>query len=117
MYIARRWVSLELANTIFTLWAVAVAVSFVVVWWVSRRSPPKSPTNDTVTWRRRGKRQAAKAVAIGDTDVVTISSSSKWLCQPVSADTCWCRRSRTRSSHPTSGAGQIGRACARRTID
>ena len=57
MYIAGRWVSLELANTIFILWAVAVAVLFVVVWWVSRRSPPKSPTKDTVARRRRGKWQ------------------------------------------------------------
>lgn len=27
MYIAGRWASLELANTIFILWAVAVAVA------------------------------------------------------------------------------------------
>lgn len=43
MHIAGRWVSLEVANTIFILWAVAVAVLGVVVWWLSRRSPPKNP--------------------------------------------------------------------------
>jgi hypothetical protein len=31
MYIAGRWVSLELANTIFILWLVAVAVLSIVV--------------------------------------------------------------------------------------
>lgn len=56
MYIAGRWVSLELANTIFILWVVAVAVLGVVVWWLSRRRPPKSQAKEAVTRRRRGKR-------------------------------------------------------------
>lgn len=56
MYIAGRWVSLELANTIFILWVVAVAVLGVFVWWLSRRRTPKSQAKEAVTRRRRGKR-------------------------------------------------------------
>lgn len=55
MYIAGRWVSLETANTIFILWVVAVAVLGAIVWWVSRGRPPKSPTKEALTRRRRGK--------------------------------------------------------------
>lgn len=55
MYIAGRWVSLETANTIFILWAVAVAVLGAIVWWVSRGRSPKSPTKEVPARRRRGK--------------------------------------------------------------
>ena len=46
MYLAGRWVSMELANTIFILWVVAVALPGIVIWWLSRRRPPKSPAKD-----------------------------------------------------------------------
>lgn len=55
MYIAGRWVSLEIANTIFILWAVAVAVLCAIVWWVSRGRPPKSSAKDAPARRRRVK--------------------------------------------------------------
>jgi hypothetical protein len=57
MYIAGRWVSLELANTIFILWLGAVAVLGAIVWWMSRRRPPKSPAKEVVSGRRRGNRK------------------------------------------------------------
>lgn len=56
MYIAGRWVSLDVANTIFILWAVAVAVLGVVVWWLSRRSPPKNPAKGKVARHSHSKR-------------------------------------------------------------
>lgn len=55
MYIAGRWVPLETANTIFILWAVAVAVLGAIVWWVSRGRPPRNPTKEAPARRRRGK--------------------------------------------------------------
>lgn len=57
MYIAGRWVSLEMANTTFILWVVAVAVLGIVVWWLSRPRAPKSSAKEAVTRRRRGNRR------------------------------------------------------------
>ena len=57
MYIARRWVSMELANTSLIPWVVAVAALGIVDWWLSRRRPPKSPAKDVVIRRRLAKRQ------------------------------------------------------------
>lgn len=55
MYIGGSWVSLQMANTIFILWAVAGAVLAVVVWWLSRQRPTKRP--DKLSRRRHGKRR------------------------------------------------------------
>lgn len=56
MYIAGRWVPLEVANTIFVLWAVAVVALGIVVWRLSRRYAPKRSAKQPVTRRRRGNR-------------------------------------------------------------
>lgn len=57
MYIGGSWVSLQMANTIFILWAVAGAALVVVVWWLSRQRPTKRPDKEAVSRRRHGKRQ------------------------------------------------------------
>lgn len=57
MYIAGRWVSLDMVHTIFILWAVAVALLGIVVWWLSRPRAPKNSPKEAVTRRRRGNRR------------------------------------------------------------
>lgn len=57
MYIGGSWVSLQMANTIFVLWAVAGAALVVVVWWLSRQRSTKKPDKEAVGRRRLGKRR------------------------------------------------------------
>jgi hypothetical protein len=57
MYIGGSWVSLQMADTIFILWAVAGAVLVVAVWWLTRQRPTKRPDKEAITRRRQGKRQ------------------------------------------------------------
>lgn len=57
MYIAGRWVSLDMVNTIFILWAVAAALLGIVDWWLSRPPAAKSSEKEAVTRRRRGNRR------------------------------------------------------------
>jgi len=54
MYLGGRWIPLELANTIFILWGLAVIILAAVVFWLSRRRPP-------IDRKRRGpRRRSAK---------------------------------------------------------
>lgn len=57
MYIAGRWVSLDMVKTIFVLWAMAVALLGIVVWWLSRPRAPKNSAKETLRRRRRGNRR------------------------------------------------------------
>lgn len=57
MNIAGRWVPLEVANTIFLFWAMAVAALGVIVWWLSRRRAPKRSDKEAITQRRRSNRR------------------------------------------------------------
>ena len=47
---------MEMANTIFLLWTIAVVALVVFMWLPSRRRTPSNPANKAVTRRRRGKR-------------------------------------------------------------
>lgn len=56
MYMAGRWVPLEMVKTIFILWAVAVVVMGLIEWWLSRRRTPMNSGKKGFARRPRGKR-------------------------------------------------------------